>query len=151
MEKVNPWPARSWPEVLSETKSCAETIAKQEINGSRTFDRIIEPVFGRYVTRNHEFREELEDLVAALENFAGRPRVKRPFNILLSAEPGSGKSFLLKQLAKRLSAVTEVEFDEYHVSAFVLLMILTAPGNGCNRQICWGNCRLCSLMRLMGK
>ncbi len=118
MDKVNPWLIKSWPEVLNKSKNFAETIAKAEIPGSRTFERVIEPVFGRYVTRNDQFREELQDLVASLDSFARRPRVKRPFNILLSAEPGSGKSFLLKQLARCLPPDIEVEFDEYHVSAF---------------------------------
>jgi hypothetical protein len=118
LEKVNPWPTKSWPEILRDTNDFAQSVSKHGSGGMRFSERIIEPVFGRYITRNAEFREELEDLAASLENYARRPRVKRPFNILLSAGPGSGKSFLLKQLAQCLPPDIDVEFDEYHVSAF---------------------------------
>jgi hypothetical protein len=118
LEKVNPWPTKSWAEILRDTNDFAQSISRPGVSGVRISERVIEPVFGRYVTRNAEFRDELEDLAVGLESFARRPRVKRPFNILLSAAPGSGKSFLLKQLAQCLSSDIEVEFDEYHVSAF---------------------------------
>lgn len=118
MEKVEPWRNRSWQEVVSETKSIADTITKRRELQTQPNERSIKPVFGTYVTRNHQFQEELQDLLLTLRNYAYRPKVKRPFNILLSSEPGSGKSFLLKQLSETLSNNIEVQFDEYHVPAF---------------------------------
>src|SRR5687768_4002955 len=78
----------------------------------------ISPVFGSFVTRNGGFASELIDLRDLVQAYANRQSVKRPLNILLAAEPGSGKSFLIKQLARSIDGGAEIEFDEFHVAAF---------------------------------
>ncbi len=79
----------------------------------------ISPVFGEYVTHNSGFHDELRDLEALIVDYSSRTKVKRPLNILLASEPGSGKSFLLKQLANSVKQRdTDVKFEEFHVAAF---------------------------------
>jgi len=80
----------------------------------------ITPIFGKFVTRNSGFQAELNELRDVVQDYATRADVARPLNILLAAEPGNGKSFLVKQLAKKISKSSdvEVEFEEFHVAAF---------------------------------
>jgi hypothetical protein len=78
----------------------------------------IVPVFGRYVTRSKEFAQELIRVRAMIQDYASRTRVARPMNILLAAEPGNGKSFLIKELAKSISTPADVVFEEFYVAAF---------------------------------
>jgi len=79
----------------------------------------ITPVFGEYVSRNEDFAAALVDLRDVVRSYIKRP-AKRPLNILLGAQPGSGKSFLVKQLAQSLAKKekAKVTFEEHHVVAF---------------------------------
>jgi len=84
-------------------------------------EHIVTPVFGSYVTRNAGFAKELQSLNAIVKAYVDRPDVGRPLNILLAAEPGSGKSFLIKQLAESIAPKEERDkfpFLEFHVAAF---------------------------------
>jgi hypothetical protein len=87
-------------------------------SGTADIAHEIKPVFGKYVTRNSRFAEELGHLRNIVRDYASRTGVQRPLNILLAAEPGNGKSFLIKQLAKSVSSGPEVQFEEFHVAAF---------------------------------
>ena len=53
-----------------------------------------------------EMEEKLGALLEALLSFVSRPNQKRPFNILLTAAPGSGKSFFAQCLARKLSSAS---------------------------------------------
>lgn len=73
-------------------------------------------VVGRFVTCNSGFEQELAALKETVAAYVRREKPARPMNILLAATPGSGKSFLVKQLAKSISK--DAEFLEYHVASF---------------------------------
>lgn len=84
------------------------------------------PAFGNFATENQGFREEVQRLRELLLDYATRTRVDRPLNILLAAAPGTGKSFLAKELGRALSKELkekkrmrqDVVFEEVHVAAF---------------------------------
>ncbi len=71
---------------------------------------------GRYVTCTEGFKKELSALERTVTTYVGREKPSRPLNLLLAANPGSGKSFLVKELSKQISGDTE--FLEYHVASF---------------------------------
>lgn len=67
---------------------------------------------GDYITLNMDLREELLELIKKIEDYidsSRRPKkeksieAKKPFNVLVYAKPGSGKSYLVSCLAKALS------------------------------------------------
>jgi len=121
MEASDHWSlGTSWRKKVSEVNSWKETlkIGVQKEKKTNEFTRVIKPVFGQYVTRDSDFKEELEDLLRRIRSYAQRETAKRPFNILLASEPGSGKSFLLKQIADNVKSGITAQFDEYHVGAF---------------------------------
>jgi hypothetical protein len=78
----------------------------------------IKPVFGDFVTRNDGFSNELINLHNIVNSYASRRDAKRPLNILLAAEPGNGKSFLINQLADSITSSIKVDFEEFHVVSF---------------------------------
>jgi hypothetical protein len=82
--------------------------------------REIKPVFGDYVTCNSEFVDCLEAVRAQIDAYISKPSVKRPLNILIAAPPGSGKSFLIKQLIESIDYKPRnltVAFEETYVAA----------------------------------
>ncbi|MGD9671054.1 MAG: ATP-binding protein [Hyphomicrobiaceae bacterium] len=81
---------------------------------------IITPVFGKYVTRNVGFVNHLRAIREQINNYISKVSVRRPLNILLAAPPGSGKSFLIKQLIESLETTNselEVSFEEIYVAS----------------------------------
>ena len=76
------------------------------------------PSIGNFITFNEDFLADLTNLKDSLVNYVKRVKVKRPFNILLIAPPGSGKSFLVKQLAAEMPEEENVIFEEYQVGTF---------------------------------
>jgi ATPase family associated with various cellular activities (AAA) len=60
--------------------------------------KIIRPAFARYVSRNKGFLTHVGDVRNQIITYLSKVAVKRPLNILLAAPPGSGKSFLIKEL-----------------------------------------------------
>jgi hypothetical protein len=88
-----------------------------------TTERQIAPIFGKYTTRNDGFVEHLESVRDKIEAYTARDSAKRPLNILLAAPPGTGKSFLIKQLVewvvrqKDRAEKIEVAFEEVYVSS----------------------------------
>jgi SpoVK/Ycf46/Vps4 family AAA+-type ATPase len=89
-------------------------------SGTDFREHIIETAFGRYVTRNSGFRTSLEGVRAQIEVYLHKTSVKRPLNILLAAPPGSGKSFLIKQLIESIDFKNrglEASFEESYVAS----------------------------------
>jgi hypothetical protein len=83
-----------------------------------TKSREINPAFGKYITRNSGFTEELDNVREILRSYAARSGAPRPINILLAAEPGTGKSFLIKQLSEALGLDKDkISFEEVYVGA----------------------------------
>jgi hypothetical protein len=79
----------------------------------------IKSIFGSYVTRNKEFGDELREVYKIILEYSTRQEVKRPMNICIAAEPGYGKSFLIKQIANEINKKEplKIEYREYHVPA----------------------------------
>lgn len=71
---------------------------------------------GRFITCTEGFKKELAALEQTVQTYVKREKPSRPLNLLLAATPGSGKSFLVKELSKQITENTE--FLEYHVASF---------------------------------
>jgi hypothetical protein len=84
--------------------------APQVNENTEKFEYIITPVFGKYVTRNSGFGDELDDLLHVVSHYVSRLRVSRSLNVLMGASPGSGKSFLIKQITEQLSNDQNIDF-----------------------------------------
>ena len=98
-------------------------LAKQseDRQGAESADRVDEQLtqggtICRYVTCTEGFKTELAALERTVTTYVDREKPSRPLNMLLAANPGSGKSFLVKELSKQISGDTE--FLEYHVASF---------------------------------
>lgn len=70
-------------------------------------------VLGDYVTLDGQHAEDIDSLLKAITEYAHDPTRRRPYNVVLQAEPGSGKSHFVECLAKKLSEqkVSDVTFD----------------------------------------
>ena len=99
-----------WLAQLSEDREGAESadLVEEQLTPGGTI--------GRYITCTEGFKNELSALERTVTTYVGREKPSRPLNMLLAANPGSGKSFLVKELSKQISGDTE--FLEYHVASF---------------------------------
>lgn len=80
---------------------------------------IISPSIGDYSTRNQGFLTHIDDVKQKISNYLERPRTKRPLNFLISAPPGNGKSFLIKQIARSIPQdIYQTIFEEVYVGSF---------------------------------
>lgn len=79
--------------------------------------KTITPRFGNYITRNDGFVAYLAAVRDQIETYITKLSVKRPLNILLAAPPGSGKSFLIKQLIASIDGATKVSFEEVYIAS----------------------------------
>ena len=98
-----------WLEELAKRNSLSSDVADDELLKS-------EGTIGRFITCTQGFKQELNALEQTVNTYVDRQRPSRPLNLLLAANPGSGKSFLVKELSKQISGDTE--FLEYHVASF---------------------------------
>lgn len=83
-------------------------------------ERLLRPVLGNYITHNRGLVQHLKSVREQIDAYIRKPFPKRPLNILLAAPPGSGKSFLIKQLIESLDYEArgiEVSFEECYVPA----------------------------------
>lgn len=72
-------------------------------------------VIGNFICNNEDLRKELVATEKIIDSYFKKPERKRPLNILISAPPGSGKSFLLKQFVTKLDTV----YQEYNLSTLI--------------------------------
>src|SRR5215210_7128277 len=79
-------------------------------------ERRIRPIFADYVTRNQGFVEYLGSVRDQINIYVAKQGVRRPLNILLAAPPGSGKSFLIKQIIASIDSPFDVSFEETYVA-----------------------------------
>ena len=93
------------------------TIGTIRTSTSDTDRREVTTVFGNYVTRNHGFVEYLGSVRDQIETYCAKTKISRPLNILLAAPPGSGKSFLIKQIIGSINSNTELSFEEVYVAS----------------------------------
>lgn len=76
-------------------------------------------VIGYFISNNSDLASELLAVKKNIENYFTKKETKRPLNILLSASPGSGKSFLLKQINQELANHHKTEYKEFNLSTVV--------------------------------
>lgn len=99
----------------------AKTVAQpQSDEANRRANLIlVEPTIGSYVTRNEEFKNYINDLCDLIQVYIEKKKSDRPLNVLLAAPPGSGKSFLIKQLIKSLENVDDnsIVFEEIYIGS----------------------------------
>lgn len=90
-----------WLEQLEESQSSAESFTEA--------DELLESdgTIGRFITCTEGFKQELRALDQTVDTYVKREKPSRPLNLLLAANPGSGKSFLVKELSKQISGDTE--------------------------------------------
>lgn len=69
---------------------------------------------GDFGSRNKAFCKELKDVQSVIDRYIKRNNHHRPLNILLSASPGGGKSFLARQLAKACGG-SNAPFHEIYI------------------------------------
>ena len=74
-------------------------------------------LLGQFSTRNKSFHKHISEIDALVHHYAARPSVRKPLCLLISAPPGAGKSFLVKQLlASRGSGAAGIPFLELNVA-----------------------------------
>jgi hypothetical protein len=68
---------------------------------------------GDYVTLDWQHCKEIYSLMAAIHEYATDRSRRRPLNIIMQAEPGSGKSYFIECLAKKMSQdrISDVTFN----------------------------------------
>lgn len=68
---------------------------------------------GDYVTLDWEHREDINHIKSQISDYAKDRTRSRPLNIIMRAEPGSGKSHMVKCLAKNMKSLhaTAVDFN----------------------------------------
>jgi hypothetical protein len=89
---------------------------------SAVFSLLAEPIFceeasfgiGKYIALDKDFREYLLCICDCISDYISDPkRINRPLNIYLEAQPGSGKSFLVRQICKAISEAKGPDSIEY--------------------------------------
>ena len=91
-----------------------------EIFNSGTIDIRNRKVLGDFVSNNTDLKVELESIKNIIGNYLSRTEKKRPLNILLSASPGSGKSFLLRQFKGIFEKEDfKIEYKEFNLSTLI--------------------------------
>ncbi|QLH72597.1 ATP-binding protein [Rhodopseudomonas palustris] len=91
--------------------------SQQEIDGKKL---VIRPAFANYVTRNAGFLNYVHDVREQIATYIAKRSAKRPLNILLAAPPGSGKSFLIKQIINSITQQNhdiQVSFEEAYIAS----------------------------------
>ncbi len=98
-----------------------EFIKKRIVSGSPSEEilniekqyRVSQAALGDYLTLDWQHYEEIDSLMKVIRDYARDRSRRRPLNIIMQAEPGSGKSHFIKCLAKKLSqeGISEVTFN----------------------------------------
>lgn len=83
-------------------------------------------IFQHYVTLDFQHRLDLVKIRTAIQDYAFDRTRKRPLNIIMQAEPGSGKSHLVKCLAHSIPGV-EITSVDYNMACLQSLDDLVQP------------------------
>lgn len=98
---------------------------KEEIDISHAYERST-LLLRDYVTLDWQHRSDILRIIKNIRDYAADGSRKRPMNIIMQAEPGSGKSQLVKCMAKKLdgSQATAVDFN---MASFQTIEDMTQP------------------------
>ncbi len=85
---------------------------KEEIDITEPY-AVSSRLLGQYVTLDSEHQKDINRLIETIISYAGDLSRRKPLNIMMRAEPGSGKSHFVKCLAGRLGRhqATAVDFN----------------------------------------
>lgn len=108
-------------EVVSATQTPTGVLRHAQLYGQ--LPDIVETLPGYYLPDSQ--RENVNAVISTLHSYVTRRNHKRPFNMLLSAYPGSGKSHFVQCLARRLTELA-ASGEELHP---LLEFNLSAIGN----------------------
>jgi ATPase family associated with various cellular activities (AAA) len=76
---------------------------------------------GDFICKNDSFIDEIEDLKEKMINYSNKSHAVRPLNISVVANPGSGKSYLIKQITKSIVTSPETENIKLNASSITSL------------------------------
>ncbi|MCP4913239.1 MAG: ATP-binding protein [Oligoflexia bacterium] len=99
-------------ETIKNTILSEDTPQEKEINIQKHYRRSTSTL-GNYVTLDWEFKEDIERLKETITDYRTDTTRNRPLNIIMLAEPGSGKSYFIKCLPQQMSSVyvSAVDFN----------------------------------------
>ncbi|HET6883000.1 MAG TPA: hypothetical protein VFI31_22720, partial [Pirellulales bacterium] len=87
----------------NDTNRLARTLGQAQLVaqfGLQTLPNVPQLKLGKLRTIDRDEIERLRNIRSLIENYRDTPRVKRPLSIGVFGQPGSGKSFAVKELAK---------------------------------------------------
>jgi predicted AAA+ superfamily ATPase len=83
-------------------------------------------ILGDYVTLDWQHRLDILKIINQIKRYADDDTLRRPLNIIMQAEPGSGKSHMVKCLARKLEA-HHAEAVNFNMASLQSLDDLTQP------------------------
>lgn len=111
---VQKWIQKKYEKAQKEIISAilAETPPVKDLDLSAAYERSTS-LLGDYVTLDWDHRQDILRVIKTIRNYAKDRTRRRPLNIVMQAEPGSGKSHLVKCLATKLGVqlATAVGFN----------------------------------------
>jgi hypothetical protein len=126
---------RTWEEIIKERLSRARTtVIEKIIEHTETEDEIdlVQPfavssqLLGDYVTLDWPHHQGIRRVRTAIHQYAEDRSRRRPLNIMMQAEPGSGKSHLVKCLAASIGGRNAVAID-YNMASLQNIEDLIQP------------------------
>jgi hypothetical protein len=70
--------------------------------GTKVLDAVPSARFGKFFTVDREEIEGLQTIRRQIQNYRANEKIERPLSLAVFGQPGSGKSFAIKQLAEEL-------------------------------------------------
>jgi hypothetical protein len=131
-----PPPRRNFLEMMKEKFSNARHLIEKEVISNSAPDDEVDltsPValsarlLGDYVNLDWQHRVDIISLINRIEGYANDKSRSRPLNMIMQAEPGSGKSHFIKCLAKNSRLVGEVGAVTFNMAGMQSVEDLTQP------------------------
>jgi len=110
---------------LTEIFFISSTIEEPEIDIKSIYERSTKTL-GSYVTLDWEHRKSIKGISIKIKDYVNDITQRRPLNIIMMAEPGSGKSHFVKCLAEHLQNIN-VSAVTYNLATMQQLEDLTQP------------------------
>lgn len=111
--------------VIERTIIASDHRSKEEINLTEQYDLAANTLKG-YVTLDSGHIKDILNLIDQISAYAEDTTRRRPLNIMMQAEPGSGKSHFIKCLAKAMDRL-DIRHFTYNMSGIESLDDITRP------------------------